>query len=395
MKHFRKWWQIPRSIEDRQEHRQVTFLELFYDLVYVALIAQLSHDLSSNISGEGLLEFAFLFIIVWWAWINGTLYHELHGNDDVRTRVFTFLQMGAVVSMAIFAHNAIGENSMGFALSYAAFQLILTVLWWRTGIHDENHKVLSGPYALAFIMTTALFIASVFVSESLRYQLWAAAIIISLLMPLNGLIRRKKNLNVAHQLDLLATASPSLVERFGLFTIIVLGEVIIGVVNGTSSHGHITLPLLSYSGIGGLFAAGLWWLYFDFISHRLPKKGVKFYNLWFYLHLPLTMSLAALGAALLNVIANYKEGISHDAKWMLVLSIAIVLICITLLTLTIQHKATSKNFFRNGRVAMLVSAALLPLSVIYITDPQMILSMILALLFLPILVGFLAWIKTL
>ena len=93
MKTYREWWQVPRRAGDRPEHRQVTFLELFYDLVYVALIAQLAHALSTHITLDGLGEYVFLFITVWWTWFNGSVYHALHGNNDMRTRVFTFVQM--------------------------------------------------------------------------------------------------------------------------------------------------------------------------------------------------------------------------------------------------------------------------------------------------------------
>ena len=68
IRRFRDWWQPPRKLGNRPEHRQVTFLELFYDLVYVVIIAQLSHALAGHISWEGVAEFAFLFVIVWWAW---------------------------------------------------------------------------------------------------------------------------------------------------------------------------------------------------------------------------------------------------------------------------------------------------------------------------------------
>ncbi|NIM93022.1 MAG: hypothetical protein GTO18_04840 [Anaerolineales bacterium] len=121
------------------------------------LIAQVAHALAEDISWAGLGGFAFLFIIVWWAWLDGTTYHDLHGNNDIRTRVFTFLQMLSVVSMAIFAYDALGESSNGFALSYAAFQLILTYLWWRTGVHDPAHRPLSCPYSEVFLINTLLF----------------------------------------------------------------------------------------------------------------------------------------------------------------------------------------------------------------------------------------------
>ena len=135
---FRRWWQPPRPASNRPEERRITFLELFYDLVYVVIIAELSHALAGNISLAGIGSFVFLFIIVWWAWFNGAMYHDLHGNNDIRTRVFTFLQMFTVAAMAVFAHNAMGEGSTGFALAYAAFHLILTWLWWRTGVYDPK-----------------------------------------------------------------------------------------------------------------------------------------------------------------------------------------------------------------------------------------------------------------
>ena len=68
IRRFRDWWQPPRKAGTGLEHRQVTFLELFYDLVYVVIIAQLSHALAEHISWVGLAGFAFLFVIVWWAW---------------------------------------------------------------------------------------------------------------------------------------------------------------------------------------------------------------------------------------------------------------------------------------------------------------------------------------
>ena len=139
--------------------------------MYVVLIAELAHALSGHTDLAG---YAFLFVVVWWAWLNGTLYHDLHGNNDIRTRVFTFLQMFSVASMAVFAHSALGEGSAGFALSYAAFQLILTYLWWRTGVHDPDHRPLSQPYVLAFLDTTLLFVVSVFVAAPWRFYLWGA-----------------------------------------------------------------------------------------------------------------------------------------------------------------------------------------------------------------------------
>ena len=147
---FRKWWKPPHRTSEREEERTVTFLELFYDLVYVVVIAEISHGLAVHVGLQGFVEFALLFVVVWLAWLNGALYHDLHGNNDFRTRVFTFLQMFTVAAMAVFANNAFDAGSVGFALSFAAFQLIFAYLRWRTGVHDPLHRPLSRPYVFTF-----------------------------------------------------------------------------------------------------------------------------------------------------------------------------------------------------------------------------------------------------
>jgi low temperature requirement protein LtrA len=88
--------------------------------VYVVIVAE-HHALAGISVYIGI--FVFLFTIVWWAWFNGAIYHDTHGNNDIRTRVFTFLQMITVAAMAVFAHNATGEGSVGFALHAASLIL--------------------------------------------------------------------------------------------------------------------------------------------------------------------------------------------------------------------------------------------------------------------------------
>lgn len=83
-------WRPPGRFEDRDPDRRVTFLELFFDLVFVAVIAQLAHHLAESVTWSSVGWFIFLFYAVWSSWINGTLYHDLHSTDDLSIRVFTF-----------------------------------------------------------------------------------------------------------------------------------------------------------------------------------------------------------------------------------------------------------------------------------------------------------------
>src|SRR6266700_4307535 len=84
---FKQWLsRLPRPHGAILFDRRVSFLELFYDLVYVAVIGQASHQLAEHISVRGAVEFAIIFGLIWFAWINGSLYVELHGDEDGRTR---------------------------------------------------------------------------------------------------------------------------------------------------------------------------------------------------------------------------------------------------------------------------------------------------------------------
>jgi low temperature requirement protein LtrA len=83
---FKRWfWRPPRAHGEIIADRQVSVLELFYDLVYVAVLGQAAHHLAGHVSVRGLAEFAVVFALIWIAWINGSLYLELHGREDGRT----------------------------------------------------------------------------------------------------------------------------------------------------------------------------------------------------------------------------------------------------------------------------------------------------------------------
>jgi len=394
LRSFRTWWQRPRNISERSEHRQVSFLELFYDLVYVVLIAELTHALAAHIDLQHIAEFSFLFIITWWAWLNGTAYHDLHGNNDIRTRAFTFLQMFTVAAMAVFAHDALGETSSGFALSYAGFQLILTFLWWRTGVHDPDHRPLSRPYALAFLITTLLFVASVFIEPPHRFYIWIAATLISVVLPLYLLRLGRKTPAVQTQIELSMTVTASLVERFGLFTIIVLGEVIVGVVHGLAGRHDLHWRAGGIGALGMTIAFGTWWLYFDFVSHRIPRRGTMWVYLWSYAHLPVTAGIAMVGAAIVNVVEQATEPLPVEVRWLLVCAIGMVLVGITLMIRSLRPPQTGFEQLRrlSQMVIFLVAIVIFALGFSTLgTIP--LLAAIAVLMLAPVAFGLIHWIK--
>jgi low temperature requirement protein LtrA len=81
------WWGAPKNFDDRKYERKISWLELFYDLVYVAAISQLTHHIAAHPSLHTVLLSFLLFSMVFWSWVNGSQYYDLHGPDSIRTRV--------------------------------------------------------------------------------------------------------------------------------------------------------------------------------------------------------------------------------------------------------------------------------------------------------------------
>lgn len=392
MKNLRIWWQKPRKYREKEDERRITFLELFYDLIYVVIIAELSHTLSADITIKSLLEFGFLFLIVWWAWLNGAMYHDNHGNNDIKTRIVTFMQMFSVAAMAIFAHNAFNSGSLGFAISYAVFLLIITLLWWRSGYHDKDHRVISYPYSATYLISTLLIVASLFFESPIRFYFWAASLFLIIILPLALFLISRTKPKMQKQIGQTSTISSSMVERFGLLTIIVLGEVIIGVIQGVASHHHLNINIGITAALGMLIAIGLWWLYFDFVSVNSPHKSLSAKFGWLYLHLPLTIGITLIGAAILNVI-DVENKNPNSAKFLLIGAVVVAYISIALLLYTINTLEEYKNIHKIGRKVTFIAAFFSILLLFLNVSNILLLSLLCTILLAPIYFSARIWIK--
>jgi low temperature requirement protein LtrA len=351
---FRRLWQPPGRYEDRPSDRRVTFLELFFDLVFVVVISQLALRLAAHPTWSGVGWFVFLFYAVWSSWTNGTLYHDLHGTNDVSVRVFTFSQMLAVAVMAVYIGDVPGEGATGFALAFAANTFILVILWFRTGLHDPAHRPGSVPYSIAYLLAAIAFAVSAALDGPWRYWLWVFGLVVEVLGFVVGLHRWTPP--VSQGGDAAIAVSPSLIERLGLFVIIVLGEVIVGAVNGMADikpiePGDIVIGLL-----GVLVAIGLWWIYFDLVSSRAPIS--RWTQVWLNLHLPLVIAMAAGGAGVLNTVEHAGQPLPDAVRWLLVGSLAAAMLSVALITGTLEARRKHPQIYRTAQAALLGSVAL-------------------------------------
>src|SRR5262245_6630079 len=237
--------------------------------------------------------------MIWLAWLNGTLYLEIHGRQDGRTRTIVFAQMGILVLLAVFAGDAAGEQGRAFALTYVALLAVLTYLWQAVRGHDRpEYMAITRIYVIAMLASIAVVLVSAFLSPDGRLVAWAG---LSLAWVAAFFVLGR------HPTFAVSVApTESMVERFGLFAIIVLGEVVIGVVDGLS---HAETDVLSIAtGLLGLgIGFGFWWAYFDVVGRRMPRTDGTAIVTWMMSQLPITMAIAASGAGMVSLIEH-----AHD-----------------------------------------------------------------------------------
>jgi low temperature requirement protein LtrA len=353
---LRQWlWRPPRPHGETIAGRTVGFLELFYDLVYVAVISQAAHHLADHVSLRSVGEFAVVFALTWIGWINGTLYLELHGREDGRTRAVVFAQMGILVVLAAFtAEAADGDgDGRGFALAYATFQALLTWLWYSVHREDRHgHPEFLTPtrrYVVGIGLSAAAVFASAALSGGARLAVWACVAIgwiaglLALGHPAVGLSR---GLRPSH----------SLVERFGLFTIIVLGEVVFGVVGGLSAAER-DLKSITTGMVALVIGFGVWWIYFDLVGRRPPRPDAPALAGWLLSHLPITLSITAAGAAMVSLIANaHDKRAPANTAWLLTGGVAMCLLALIATTRVLADAQRLDAVYRPVNVAMATGA---------------------------------------
>lgn len=286
---------------DRTSMRHATWLELFFDLVFVVAVAELAHGLGDDLSLSGLLHFSILFLPVWWSWVGATYYSNRFDSDSTLHRILTLGQMAAAAAMAVNVHSGLGATAPGFAISYTAFRLILVGQYGLSWLAIPRARPLTRRFGTGFAIGASFWLISVWVPSPWRFVLWGLGLAVDVGTPLFA-----GRLHAEH-----APHAEHLTERFGLFTIVVLGETIVGVVSGTVGESWTPSVLaIGFTGLGVAFA--VWWIYFDCLGggavERLDRHGdTARYQTWLYSHLPLQLCLAALGVSVEEMI-RYATG---------------------------------------------------------------------------------------
>ena len=245
------------------EEQRATTLELFYDLVFVFAITQVSHLLLVHVSWTGAGEAALCLLVVWWAWNYTTWVTNELDPDSVVVRLLLIAIMLGSLLMAVAIPEAFGEHGLLFAASYVGIQVGRhTFLPFASASAGTIERERAGRILAWFVAAGVLWIAGGFADGSERVALWIAALAIDYAAPL-----------VTFWVPGRAPLSPSawdvetshFAERFQLFVIIALGETIV-ITGATTSDLELDLARVTAFGLAFLGTAALWWLYFGYVA---------------------------------------------------------------------------------------------------------------------------------
>jgi low temperature requirement protein LtrA len=244
--------------------RHATWLELFFDLVFVVAIAELAHALHDHLDWAGIVNFAILFVPVWWLWIDFSYYADQFDVEQGLYRLIMFGVMFGMMVLALSVPEALQDGSAQFAAVYSALRLIIVGLYFQAWRLVPESRELTQRYTLSFAVSLVLWVVSIALPPPLRFILWGIALLIEIS---NGPITYATIRNVPVQLS-------HMDERFGLFVIIVLGEAIISVASGVSEIQWQWQEILTAVS-GFVTAVGLWWLYFECADSSVINQALQ------------------------------------------------------------------------------------------------------------------------
>lgn len=290
-----------------EEHRAATPLELFFDLCFVVAVAQagaeLVHAVAEGHTGEGILNYAMVFFALFWAWVNFSWFSSAYDNDDALYRVVTLVQIAGVLVFAAGVSRAFEEHDFLLVwLGYLIMRIALSSQWLRVARAATGaERATAIRYAVGVLICQIGWTGLLFLPEGGRSWLFLGMAVAEMCVPV-----------IAERTYTTAWHPHHISERYGLFTIIVLGETIaaatVAVKEGIEEHDALD-ELLPIAAGGLLIVFAAWWIYFVVPIHgRLNSNRQAF--LWGYGHYVILGSAAAIGAGI-EVAVEQAVGKAH------------------------------------------------------------------------------------
>ncbi|MDR2623058.1 MAG: low temperature requirement protein A [Methanobrevibacter sp.] len=292
--------------DDGTDEKHSDWLELLFDLIFVAAVSQVALDLSDDYNIISFLKLIPLFFVIWWGWIGQTYYLDRFSTDDILIRIITMIQIVVVAALVLNIKYALTTTKAGFVITYSILRFILVIEYLWVGKKLPEVKPLTNHYSKGFFIAGCIWLLSAFIPNQYTFIVWIVALAIDILTPLTG-----------GEMHVKFPPHPThLPERFGLFTIIVIGEAIASIVIAMS---QVKLDVLTgFMGFMGLIISfTLWWGYFEEAKgaeERVKLKGERIakYHLWLYSHFPLMLGIVGTAVGIKHLIHLPVSDTHHD-----------------------------------------------------------------------------------
>ncbi|AKK25589.1 low temperature requirement protein A [Mycobacterium sp. EPa45] len=339
-----------------EPHRAASSLELLFDLVFVVAVSQTSgalhHLWEEQHFAAGLASYAMVFFAIFNAWINFTWFASAYDTDDWLYRLTAFVQMAGALVIAAGAQSAMLANDFGAIVAgYVIMRVATAAQWIRAAVSDHEYRGTSVRYAVGIVVVQVLWVSWYFLDG----PVWLFPALAVVDLSVSPIAERHRATAYHHH---------HIAERYGLFTLIVLGESILAAANsiiGGLSNDDARLGLIAVAACSLAIVASMWWIYFDRPQHH-QTTTVRRSFFWGYLHYFIFASAAAFSAGLEVVVAEHLgEGhLPHTAAGLTLTVPLAVFLLATWLVLDAGRRDVTQSVGVVVLTVAMVGAALLP-----------------------------------
>jgi low temperature requirement protein LtrA len=288
-------------LRSRDSHARVTNVELFFDLVFVFAVTQLSHTLLEHLSLVGVLQTLFLLLAVWWVWMYTCWFTNWIDPDRPTVRMLMFLLMLAALGMSAAIPNAFGHEGLLFAIGYSFIQVVRTLFIVMAARHRDAVIYRNFLRILVWLLLSAtVWIAGGVADGVERVLAWLVALSLEVFGPFLGY--HVPGLGRSSTADWKIDGS-HMAERCSLFVIIALGESIL-VTGATAASLPATTPAISAFLVAFLGSVAMWWIYFNIGAERGSRQiagsadpGRVGRAVYTYFHIPIIAGIVVCAVA--------------------------------------------------------------------------------------------------
>ena len=333
--------------------RSATWLELFYDLVFVVAIAKAVHALGhvheGHIPAEYYAKYVLMMVPLWWAWTGHTLFANRFDTDDTPHRLMTLAQMACAISLATFIDLDFDQHYRGFLFSYVAFRGLLVLMYWRATVTAEANADVARYLGIGFSAGVLISLSSLLFEGVLKYLILYAGIGVDILVTVIGRDRLKHA----------PVQSQHMPERFGLLTIILLGESVANLASRLDAVGVTSDSLLAVFA-GFVWIGSIWWIYFENLERRIYGRSLGTGQATIYWHLLIFIFLGGVANTIRFAIDPTLTLI--DYKLLAGISTVGFVVALQLLHHSYHSAAERALLFRNAAIVIVLVVAGIALS---------------------------------